>query len=307
MPQWGHKKFTTAESQASSILKVFDRMSGRTSSAVIASYSSSFSLATKFLAPQVRADISHLYAMVRIADELVDGTALAAGMDVGEIAAALDQYEQQVLLAKQQRFHLDPVLHAYGLTARRCDFNPEHIQAFFASMRRDLTETTYNHQGFSDYVYGSAEVIGLLCLDIFYCDHPITPAKRRIAEAGAKALGAAFQKINFLRDLAEDTTLLGRQYFPGVSELTEADKQRLIGDIRADLKAAQRAIALLPPRTLVAVNIATALYQELVDKLATTPAQQLVQRRIRISGWRKLLISARAVGGGLRIIFSGVS
>lgn len=307
MPQWGHKRVTTTESQASRILKVFDRMAGRASKAVIASYSSSFSLATKFLASQVRDDISHLYAMVRVADELVDGTASAAGMSTGEIAAALDQYEQQVLLAQQQRFHLDPVLHAYGLTARRCGFSPDHIKAFFASMRRDLTETTHSHQGFSDYIYGSAEVIGLLCLDIFYCDHPITPAERRIAEAGAQALGAAFQKINFLRDLAEDTRLLGRQYFPGVSELTEVDKKRVISDIRADLAAAEQAITLLPPRTLLAVHIATALYQELVDKLAKTPVNQLLRRRMRIGGWRKLIITVRAVGGGLRIIFSGVN
>lgn len=304
MPQWGRDAVSSTRPQLTKVLRTFDHMSGRASSAVIASYSSSFSLATRFLAPRVRADIAHLYAMVRIADELVDGSASAAGMTTEEITTALNDYEQQVLRAPHQRFHLDPVLHAYGITARRCGFSAAHIQAFFASMRKDLTKTTYDQQGFSEYVYGSAEVIGLLCLDIFYCHRPVPSTDRALLETGAQALGAAFQKINFLRDLAEDSTVLGRHYFPITAEFSEADKNHLIADIHADLQTAESAIKLLPPRCLLAVSIATALFRELTIKLAATPVRQLLRRRVRIPTWRKLLISFRALTWALHIIIT---
>ncbi len=281
----------------------YDRMSVRSSHEVILSYSTSFSLATRLLARQVRTDIRNLYAIVRIADEIVDGTAQAAGMSHEEISAALDDYEAAVLAAPKRRFHVDPVLHAYAQSARRCDFRDEHVIAFFSSMRRDLHQSTHDASSFGDYVYGSAEVIGLLCLSAFLVDHPVTEAERERLEGGARSLGAAFQKINFLRDLAEDSDTLGRAYFPVLSEhaLGEGDKAELIADIRVDLVDARAVMPLLPVSARTGVVAATDLFAELTDRLEALPAAELTRRRVSVPRATKAKILARAVATAPRM------
>ena len=264
-----------------SYLERYDRACNKAAQKIIHTYSTSFSLATRVLEKRVRTDISALYAMVRIADEIVDGTAEAAGLDHDEVSAALDSYERAVLDAPSRRFHVDPVLHAYANTARRCAFDPEHVRAFFSSMRRDLHQVSYDHADFEDYVYGSAEVIGLLCLSVFLADQEVTDEEYRHLVAGARSLGAAFQKVNFLRDLAEDTEVLGRAYFPGAasSELTAEHKDELVADIRRDLAHARTVIPLLPLSARVGVLAATSLFTELTDRIdKLTPAQLSSQR-----------------------------
>ena len=275
----------------------YDRMAVKAAHKVISSYSTSFSLATGLLSPSVRRDIRNLYAMVRIADEIVDGTVAAAGASHPECAQLLDDYEAAVLAAPAQRFHVDPVLHAYAQTARRCDFDPAHVKAFFASMRRDLTQTSHDQRSFDDYVYGSAEVIGLLCLQAFLVDHPVTAAERERLEAGARSLGRAFQKVNFLRDLREDAGVLGRSYFPGVdiASLTEADKARLVAEIRRELADAAAVIPLLPPAARAGVLAATNLFAELNERIDATPAADLARRRISVPRRTKAAILAKAV------------
>lgn len=275
----------------------YDHMAIRSAHEVIACYSTSFSLATRLLGKQVRTDIRNLYAMVRIADEIVDGTAAAAGMNPTEITDTLDRYEQAVLASVDTRFHVDPVLHAYALSARRCDFNPDQVRAFFASMRRDLHQSTHDAHSFEDYVYGSAEVIGLLCLSAFLVDHPATPTERNRMEAGARSLGAAFQKINFLRDLAEDSQTLGRAYFPGLEtrELSDEHKKELIRDIRQDLSEAHTAIPLLPLSARAGVLAATELFTELTNRLDVLPAAELTRRRVSVPRRTKAAILARAL------------
>lgn len=268
---------------------------------VIGAYSTSFSLSTRLLPRTERQDIRNLYAVVRIADEIVDGTAQQAGET--NVQAILDLYEQQVLTAPHSRFHTDPVIHAYAETARRCDFAPEHITAFFASMRRDIHQSTYSDDQFNEYVYGSAEVIGLLCLSVFLAGRDIASDDRREMESGARRLGAAFQKINFLRDLGEDGGALGRAYFPGTSpaHITDADKDALIADIRGDTAAARRVIGLLPFQVRAAVLAATELFTALTDLIESTPAHQLSASRVRVPEHRKAALTLRAVRQAARL------
>lgn len=284
-------------------LNRYDRMAVKAAHKVISSYSTSFSLATGLLSPSVRRDIRNLYAMVRIADEIVDGTVEAAGASHRECEQLLDDYEAAVLAAPAQRFHVDPVLHAYAQTARRCDFDPAHVRAFFASMRRDLTQSSYDQGSFDEYVYGSAEVIGLLCLQAFLVDHPVTDAERRRLEAGARSLGSAFQKVNFLRDLREDAGVLGRSYFPGVdiTSLTEDDKSRLVAEIRDELADAASVIPLLPPTARAGVLAATNLFAELNERIDATPAAELARRRISVPRRTKAAILAKAVARSSRM------
>ena len=190
-------------------------------------------------------------------------------------------------------FHTDPVLHAYAATARRCGFDPEHVGAFFATMRSDLTQTDYADGDLETYVYGSAEVIGLLCLGVFLAGRDTDPAARAEMEVGARALGSAFQKINFLRDYGEDRDTLGRRYY----DLDDATKAAVIDEIRAELAQANEAIPLLPRSARAGVAAAAALFTELTDIADRTPAAVLATTRISVPTHRKLVLTARAVTG----------
>lgn len=274
----------------------YDRMADRAAATVIAEYSTSFRMATDVLAPQTRRDIRNLYAMVRIADEIVDGTADQANL--ADIAAALDAYEAQVRTAPKQRFHTDPVIHAYANTARRCRLDDAHIAGFFRSMRTDLSRSTYDAAGLDDYIYGSAEVIGLMCLSVFYADRRDSVSDTEYAEleSGARSLGAAFQKINFLRDYAEDSDGLGRRYFPGTEEKLTADmKDGIVSDIRADLDAAWKVIPRLPLHARVGVVAATNFFSTLTDLVDAASVETLETQRISVPQLTKARIVAAAV------------
>lgn len=266
-------------------------MCDRAAAQVIASYSTSFSMASRILPPAARRDISNLYAVVRVADEIVDGTASEAGSDP---AALIDAYERAVIDAPQQRFHIDPILHAYAATARRCGFEEEHVRAFFSSMRRDTHQVSYTREDFDDYVYGSAEVIGLMCLDVFLVGEQPSPDSRATMESGARALGSAFQKINFLRDFGEDHGMLGRSYLPEGLALDSATKKTITATIREELAQARDAIELLPEPVRGAVAAAEALFRELTTRLDKTDVADLATTRVSVPTHRKLLITARA-------------
>lgn len=275
----------------------YDRMTRRASSTVIGTYSTSFSMATRLLGKRVREDIRNLYAMVRIADEIVDGTAAEAGCTRDQVRGLLDDYERAVLAAPAAPFHPDPVLHAYAGTVRRCGIREEHIRAFFRSMRRDLTQTTFDHGDLDEYVYGSAEVIGLMCLSIFLAGREVRADDRATMESGARSLGAAFQKINFLRDLAEDTGELGRTYFDELNgnALTEPIKAKLLDDIDRDIADAREAIPLLPGPARAGVLAAADLFAGLSVRLRQTPAAEVARTRIRVPGPVKTALAGRAV------------
>lgn len=267
------------------LLARYDRACDRAAAQIIAAYSTSFTAATRLLRGQVKHDIRNLYAMVRIADELVDGAGAEAAQDPAaqDPAALLDAYEQQVLAAPGRRLHTDPILHSYARTARRCGFNPEHVKAFFRSMRTDLTAQTFAPAELEEYIYGSAEVIGLMCLDVFLADQP-TPANRADLERAARRLGAGFQKINFLRDAHFDHTHLGRSYLEGTS------RAELLDDARADLAHARTRIGDLPVQARIGVAAATDLYDALIQELQTSD-----QPRPRVSNVRKMKVVASSI------------
>lgn len=271
-------------------LQIYHRAASLAAAQIMGRYSTSFSLATKALAPRMREDIHNLYAMVRIADEVVDGVALEAGLTREQAAAELAAFQTGVHTAISTGFSTNPVLHAFGVTARRCHLQPTHIDAFFDSMRQDLAETKHDTASLDRYVYGSAEVIGLMCLDIFVADRPLSPRARANCESGAKALGRAFQKINFLRDYRVDSTELGRSYL----ELTPETKAAFIAGIRQDLSTAYRSIALLPLAARTGVLSAYLLFSELTDLLDAATISDIKATRVRVPNSRKLLLTARA-------------
>ena len=293
----------SAASRQPGYLRRYNRMAARSSAQVIAQYSTSFSLATRLLREPVRTHICNLYAMVRIADELVDGTAAEAGVTAVEIAALLDSYEEAVVAAPQRGFHVDPVLHAWADTARVANIPAEYVRDFFAAMRRDLHQSTYTADAdLDEYVHGSAEVIGLMCLRIFLIDDKAAGEPAEIEDA-CRRFGAALQKVNFLRDLAEDSEKLGRQYFPTkrTGVLTDAEKDSIINDIREDLAVAKQAIPQLPGAARAGVLMAWLLFNELTDRLAAATVPKIQRTRIRVPAHVKARFGVQAVAEAARM------
>ncbi|MFF3602042.1 phytoene/squalene synthase family protein, partial [Kitasatospora indigofera] len=239
----------------------------------------------------------NIYALVRVADEIVDGAAAAAGLSVLQQAECLDAMEAETLRALRCGYSSDLIIHAFARSARRAAIGPELLSPFFASMRRDLDPSPFTAEQLREYIYGSAEVIGLMCLRIFLVDEYLNDNERRRLEHGARKLGAAFQKINFLRDIAADFDALGRQYFPGVDPLaiTEEQKAEIIADIRSDLATANAVIPRLPSGCRRAIRAAAALFGELTALIDDTPAAMLAAQRVRVPAPRKLRILATAL------------
>ncbi len=275
----------------------YDRAAQAAAAAVIGRYSTSFGLAVRLLRPPVRARVRDIYALVRVADEIVDGAAADHGLDPRSIAAALDAYEQAAEDAMSTGFSTDLVLHAFARTARATGITSELTRPFFTSMRVDLERTEHDAASFAAYVHGSAEVVGLMCLRVFTTDRsPVPVAPDPALVHGATHLGAAFQKVNFLRDLAADHDGRGRSYFPGIDPraLDDAERDALIADIDADLAAADAVIDRLPASSRSAVRAAHDLFAELSARIAATPAARLRRTRIRVPDARKAVLLARA-------------
>jgi phytoene synthase len=278
---------------------LYDRVAEETASVVIRRYSTSFGLAARLLGPGVRQHVENIYALVRVADEIVDGAAVESGLDAVGAARALNELERETEAAMADGFSSNLVVHAFALTARETGFGSEYTAPFFESMRTDLTASEHDQESFDRYVYGSAEVVGLMCLRAFLLERRLSDAEDERFVAGARALGAAFQKVNFLRDLAADFETLGRSYFPGVSvdSFTEEDKIRLLDDIDDDLRMSATVIPDLPASSRKAVALAQGLFAELSVRLRATPADRLRTTRIRVPNPVKLRIAAGAVAG----------
>ncbi|MRG59820.1 phytoene/squalene synthase family protein [Agromyces sp. CFH 90414] len=280
-------------------LALYDDVAHRGSQRVISAYSTSFGLASRLCSPAVREHVADIYALVRVADELVDGPAEEAGLDAGERRAELDALEAETERAMRRGYSPNLVVHAFARTARATGIGPELTRPFFASMRRDLEPVDLDEAAFAEYVHGSAEVVGLMCLRAFSLG--LEPDADRDArwQRGARHLGAAFQKVNFLRDLAEDFGERGRSYFPGVdpAHFTDASRDRILDDIDADLAIAGAVIPELPLGCRRAVAAAHALFGELALRLRRTPADELLRTRVSVPTGRKLLLLARAVAG----------
>ena len=283
-------------------LPLYTRTAAAAAGQVIGRYSTSFSWACRTLPRECRRDISSIYALVRVADEVVDGTASAAGLATGPVRAALDELEAEVERGLASGFSTNLVVHAFADVARRHGFGRELTAPFFASMRADLDVSEHDPESLETYIYGSAEVIGLMCLEVFM-DLPGTraesPEQREMLRASARRLGAAFQKVNFLRDLGADHNQLGRTYFPDTdpTELGEAEKNELLVDLRADLDAAVPGILALDRRARRAVLLAHGLFHELARRIAAVPAATLTRQRISVPTAVKTRIAARVLAG----------
>ncbi|QCB92659.1 phytoene/squalene synthase family protein [Cellulomonas shaoxiangyii] len=276
--------------------RLYDATAARASAVVLRAYSTSFGVGTRLLGPRTRRDIEAVYALVRLADEVVD---TYRGPDAG---AELDELEAQTARALVSGYSTNVVVHAFAGTARRTGIGHAEVDPFFASMRADLTVRAHDRASYERYVYGSAEVVGLMCLRVFLDaergpgDPPAEPTATAVA--GARGLGAAFQKINFLRDLGADRGDLGRSYFPGVDpeHLTDADVRAVLDEVAQDLAVARAGLPELPARARVAVAATLALYERLLDRLADTPAQDLEGRRVRVPGREKAVVVGGVVG-----------
>lgn len=262
---------------------------------VIRRYSNSFRLATSLFPKRARGPVAAIYALVRIADEIVDGTAAEAGLDRAAQRTRLDELEAETHRAIETGFSANLVVQAFADVARRTAIPAEPIIAFYRSMRRDLDDVDFDEDEYQTYIHGSAEAVGLMCLRVFIHGQGIDPARVPELEEGASRLGAAFQKVNFLRDLGHDADALGRGYFPGLpaGRIDDAAKHAIVADIRADLDAAERAATRLPRDCRRAVGVASDIFGELLRRIERLPAERLATERVSVPAGVKAAIAVR--------------
>lgn len=280
---------------------LYDTVSEGSAAIVIREYSSSFGLASRLLAEPVRTQVRNVYALVRVADEIVDHPDPALGREPR--ATMLDRLADDLADAMRTGYSPNLVVHAFARTATAVGIESEIVDPFFASMRMDLDTAAHTQESFDRYVHGSAEVVGLMCLRAFLAapDGPSDPVGAYDDLApGARSLGAAFQKLNFVRDLAEDHDVLHRDYFPGleVEGFCDEDRDRILDDIDDDLRASAAVVPDLPASSRRAVRAAHATFAELAARLRRTPAAEIRRRRVRVPTAVKLRLAAGAVYGG---------
>lgn len=274
-------------------LDLYNRTAQDAASAVITAYSTSFGLACRLLGPRPRPHVRNIYALVRVADEIVDGPAEAAGLTAVEAQSVLDEMEVETLRAIACGFSANLVIHAFALTARECGIGEDLVGPFFASMRTDLSIAQHDDASHDAYVYGSAEVVGLMCLQVFVnagSSRPVA-AEPDLVE-GARRLGAAFQDVNFLRDLDHDGEALGRDYLG----LTTGEHSRveILDRIDSDLAVAAAAVPRLPADCRRAVTVAHDLFAELSGRLRRSDPDG---PRVRVPDPVKAAIAARVLLG----------
>ena len=267
---------------------LFDEVSQNCSKSVTQRYSTSFSLATKMLAPSIRNHIYNIYGFVRFADEIVDSF-----HDYPK-TALLNRFEEDLYLALEQRISLNPILNSFQQTVHQFDIDHELIAAFLKSMRWDLDKSNYNStEDFKQYIYGSADVVGLMCLKVFVKGDA---AKYAALTPAAMALGSAFQKVNFLRDLTADLENLERSYFPSVdfTQFDEATKHIIIKEIEEDFKNAYVGIFQLPHEARFGVYTAYKYYTVLLNKLKRIPSVHITNARVRVPNYQKMGVLAQS-------------
>jgi phytoene synthase len=268
--------------------QLFNRVAFKISRLITHEYSTSFSKAVSLLDKDDRQAVYSIYAFVRYADEIVD---TFHGVDQRQI---LRSFEKEYYKAVTTGVSSNPVLHAFQLTVKKYRISDELIQAFLRSMKSDLVKTNYVHKDeMKEYIYGSADVVGLMCLKVFVKgDESLF---NRLQEPAMK-LGSAFQKVNFLRDIKSDTEVLQRHYFPELNGcvLTHEIKEALIKDIRNDFDTSYRGLVYLPGRSKLAVTTAYYYYRALLEKIRCSPAEIIRTTRVRISGIKKFLLFLKA-------------
>ena len=267
---------------------LFDQVSHQSSKLVTESYSTSFSLATRILSNEIRQDIYNIYGFVRFADEIVD-----TFHDYNK-AELFERFEQSLEQALTDRISLNPILNSFQETVHRYNIDREYISAFMQSMHWDLSKKTYlTDEEYKAYIYGSADVVGLMCLRVFVKGDDV---QFNALKDAAMRLGSAFQKVNFLRDLKADHEHLERSYFPNVdmNAFDEHSKQTIIEEIEADFSAGLKGLFQLPDEAKFGVYTAYKSYLRLLKKLKKTPSTQIKAKRIRVPNYQKVDVLARS-------------
>ena len=267
---------------------IFDDVSNDCSKIVTKTYSTSFSLATKMLSKSIRQHIYNIYGFVRFADEIVD---------------SFHDYDKELLFKDfssdlekciENKIHLNPILNSFQATYHKFNIDKGLVDSFMSSMEKDLHKKKYmSNQEYEDYIYGSADVVGLMCLKVFVNGDT---KKYEELKSFAMRLGSAFQKVNFLRDLKDDFEVLNRTYFPNtdLNQLDEESKIKIINEIESDFKEGLNGIKKLPIEAKFGVFMAYRYYSQLLKKLKKTPALDIKNTRIRVPNYKKIELLTRS-------------
>jgi len=268
--------------------EIFDKVSKDCSKIVIKEYSTSFYRATELLSKSIRNDIFNIYGFVRFADEIVD-----TFHDYPK-KQLLDEFEKELWSSIENKISLNPILNSFQDTVNKYDIDLSLIKSFMKSMRMDLDIRRYkNRKDYKEYIYGSADVVGLMCLKVF-----VSGSKKEYNKLKpyAMSLGSAFQKVNFLRDLKSDEEILNRVYFPNIDmqNFDEYTKETIIDEIEEDFEHAIKGIVKLPKKAKFGVYIAYRYYNKLLKKLKRTPSIDIKESRIRIDNFQKFIVLTRS-------------
>ena len=267
---------------------IFDKVSEDSSKIVIKRYSTSFYFSSSLLSKSIRQDIYNIYGFVRLADEIVDTFHEFPKKEL------LNEFEEELWRSIENKISLNPILNSFQNTVNRYSIPKDLIRSFLDSMKMDLEKKEYNSvEEYKKYIYGSADVVGLMCLKVFVKG---SDALYSDLSEYAISLGSAFQKVNFLRDLKDDSNILKRVYFPNVNmdNFNEDSKKEIINEIELDFKNAVKGIARLPKNSRFAVYIAYRYYNKLLKKLKRTSSENIVKKRVRIHNFQKFTVIARS-------------
>ena len=268
--------------------RLFDKVSYQASKITTKTYSTSFSLGILALHKSIRKPIYNIYGFVRFADEIVDSF---HNYDKSKL---FNKYKADAFLAIDDKISLNPILNSFQETVNAYSIDLSLINNFLDSMEMDLSKKSYNKENYNDYIHGSAEVVGLMCLKVFVNGDDLLYNKLK---PSAMSLGSAFQKINFLRDANVDYSLLGRNYFPGVqmNSFSQEDKMKIEKDIEKDFKDALVGIKMLPDSAKGGVYLSYLYYYHLFRKIKFLPSSRLLEERIRIPNLEKLFLMLKAI------------
>lgn len=265
----------------------FDILSFKISELTTKSYSTSFSIGIHFLHKEIHEAIYAIYGFVRFADEIVDS------FHEFDKEALLEEFKKDTYRAIEQEISLNPILNAFQFVVRKYNVDNELIDAFLHSMEMDLKKIDYSDSLYKEYIFGSAEVVGLMCLKVFTNGEASEYQKLKPM---AQKLGSAFQKINFLRDCKADIEKLGRVYFPNVKgdKITESEKLEIEADIEQEFYDSLQGIKSLPENSKLGVYVAYIYYYQLLVKIKKVHANDIMQQRIRVSNFEKCILLAKA-------------
>lgn len=267
---------------------IFDKVSNDCSKLVIKRYSTSFYFSSSLLSKSIRQDIFNIYGFVRLADEIVDTFHEYPKKEL------LEDFESELWRSLDNKISLNPILNSFQHTVNKYSISKDLISSFLDSMKMDLEKKEYNSvEEYKKYIYGSADVVGLMCLKVFVRG---SESSYDDLSPFAISLGSAFQKVNFLRDLKDDSNILSRVYFPNVdmNNFNEKTKKEIILEIEKDFANAVKGIDKLPKNSKFAVYIAYRYYNKLLKKLKRTPSENIVKKRIRIHNLQKFIVIARS-------------